>query len=118
MCAPRSKDTFRLYFWGDLSKMGGMLVMPYCDAHVMNEHLAEILRHVAHNAHAVFILDQTGWHQTDKLELPDNITLISLPPKSPKLNRVENIWQSMCDDWLLNRIFQTYNDIVDHCCKA
>ena len=39
-----------------------------------------------------------------------------LPSKSPELNPVENIWQYMRDNWLSNRIFAGYEDIVDHCC--
>jgi len=41
-----------------------------------------------------------------------------LPPKSPELNPVENIWQFMRDNWLSNRIFKSYDDLVDHCCDA
>ena len=41
-----------------------------------------------------------------------------LPPKSPELNPVENIWQFIRDHWLSNRVFQSYDDIVDHCCFA
>src|SRR5437868_14866113 len=41
-----------------------------------------------------------------------------LPPKSPELNPVENIWQFIRDNWLSNRFFQSYDDIVDHCCFA
>jgi len=53
-----------------------------------------------------------------KLKVPDNITILPLPPKSPELNPVENIWQFMRDNWLSNRVFKSYNDIVDHCCYA
>ncbi len=52
------------------------------------------------------------------LVIPDNITLLALPSKSPELNPVENIWQFIRDNWLSNRIFRSYNDIVDHCCFA
>ena len=38
--------------------------------------------------------------------------------KSPELNPVENVWQFMRDNWLSNRIFQSYDDLVDHCCVA
>jgi transposase len=48
---------------------------------------------------------------------PD-ITLLPLPPKSPELNPVENIWQFMRDNWLSNRGFKSYDDILDHCCFA
>ena len=43
-------------------------------------HLDEISRHVARGAHAVLLLDRAGWHTTDKLAVPRNITLIFLPP--------------------------------------
>ena len=36
----------------------------------------------------------------------------------PKLNPVENVWQFMRDNWLSNRVFTSYDDIVDHCCEA
>lgn len=84
----------------------------------MNEHLVEISRHVGRRAHAVLILDQAGWHLTDKLIIPDNITLLPLPAKSPELNPMENIWQFMRDNWLSNTIFETYEEIIEHCCKA
>ena len=45
-------------------------------------------------------------------------TLMPLPPRCPELNPVENVWQFMRDNWLSNRIFQSYDDIVDHCCFA
>jgi len=84
----------------------------------MNEHLKEISRTVDPGAHAVLILDQAGWHVTPKLELPDNITLLFLPPRSPELNPVENVWQFMRDNWLSNRIFGSYEQIVTLCCDA
>ena len=40
-----------------------------------------------------------------------------LPPRAPELNPVENIWQFMRDNWLSNRIFKTYDDIVALCCE-
>ncbi len=69
-------------------------------------------------AHAVLILDQAGWHTTGKLNIPSNITLLSLPPRSPELNPVENIWQFMRDNWLSNRIFKSEDEIVSICSDA
>ncbi len=84
----------------------------------MQEHFAEISRAVDPGAHAVLILDRAGWHVTPKLKVPDDITLMFLPPRSPELNPVENLWQFMRDNWLSNRVFNDYEDIVDHCCHA
>lgn len=84
----------------------------------MSLHLTEISAAVAPGAHAVLLMDQAGWHTTPKLDVPANITIVPLPAKAPELNPVENLWQFMRDNWLSNRIFRSYADIVDHCCDA
>ena len=56
--------------------------------------------------------------QCPRLVVPPNITIIALPPKSPELNPVENVWQYMRDNWLSNRVFKSYDDLVDHCCEV
>jgi transposase len=84
----------------------------------MSLHLAEIATAVASGAHAVLLVDQAKWHLSHKLVIPPNITLVPLPPKCPELNSMENAWQFMRDNWLSNRIFQSYDDILDHCCHA
>ena len=92
--------------------------MPACNTEAMNLHLAEIAATVAPAAHAVLLVDQAGWHLSTRLLVPANITIIPLPPKCPELNPVENVWQFMRDNWLSNRIFKSYDDLVDHCCAA
>ena len=94
------------------------MVLPRCNTEAMTLHLAEISSIVKPKAHAVIILDQAGWHGAKALTVPDNITLLPLPPRSPELNPVENIWQFMRENWLSNRIFKSYEDILDHCCFA
>ena len=49
---------------------------------------------------------------------PENITLLPLPPRSPELNPVENVWRFTRQNWLSNRVFEAYDDIVAHCCEA
>lgn len=88
------------------------------DTETMNLHLIEISQAVAPGAHAVLLMDQAGWHTTPKLDVPENITIISLPAKAPELNPVENVWQFIRDNWLSNRVFASYREIVDHCCDA
>jgi hypothetical protein len=92
--------------------------MPPCDTEAMNLPLAEIAALIAPGGHAVLLLDQAGRHLSGRLRVPSNITLISLPANGPQLNAQENIWEFMRDNWLSNRIFKSYDDIVDHCCEA
>jgi putative transposase len=69
-------------------------------------------------AHAILVLDQAGWHTAKALADPGNVSLVPLPPRAPELNGQENIWQFMRQNWLSNRIFKSFDDIVDHCCYA
>jgi transposase len=85
----------------------------------MTLHLAEISRNVTAGSHAVIWLDGAGWHQTGgKLNVPDNISLLKLPAYSPELNPVENVWQYLRQNQLSNRVFDSYDAIVDACCDA
>lgn len=97
---------------------GAALALPFADTHAMQLHLNEISRHVAKDAHAVLILDRAGWHTTSNLVLPTNITPILLPSRAPELNPVENVWQYLRANWLSNRIFDTYDAIIDAACDA
>jgi len=98
--------------------VGAALVLPRCDTRAMQSHLEEISSQVEPGAHAVIILDQAGWHTTNKLNIPDNITLLPLPPRSPELNPVENVWQYLRQNWLSNRVFANHDQIVSSCCEA
>jgi len=94
-------------------------VLPTADAAMMNLHLAEIGAAVTPGAHAVLVLDGAGWHQGGgRLRVPGNISLLHLPPYSPELNPVENVWAFLRGNALSNRVYDTYDDIVDACCAA
>ena len=119
--APHDQRTKSAYIFGAICPAlgkGAGLVLPVCNTDAMNLHLAEIARTVAPGAHAVLLMDQAGWHMTAALIIPENISIIPLPAKCPELNPVENIWQFLRDNWLSNRIFESYDEIVDHCCDA
>ena len=119
--APRDQRTASTYIFGAVCPKGGKgaaLILPACNIEAMNLHLAEIAAAVAPAAHAILLVDQAGWHMSTRLVVPANITIILLPPKCPELNPVENVWQFMRENWLSNRVFKSYDDLVDHCCAA
>ena len=118
--AARPEDEFGLYFRRHLPgrRKRRRARTTLLQQEAMALHLEEISLAVAPGAHAILLLDQAGWHVSKRLSIPDNITLLPLPPKSPELNPVENIWQFMRDNWLSNRVFKSYDDILDHCCFA
>lgn len=119
--APKDQRTAYAYIFGAICPekgKGAGLVLPRYDSEAISLHLAEISRSVAPRAHAVLILDDAGWHSAHDVIVPANIALLTLPPCAPELNPVENVWQFMRDSWLGDRIFASYDDIVDQCCHA
>src|SRR5436190_23739411 len=113
ICAARPEDCVGLYFPCNLSgrrKRRGARPAS-CDSEAMALHLAEISIAVAPGAHAILLLDQAGWHVSKKLPIPDNITLLPFPPKSPELNPIENI---------SNRIFKSHASLgqEQHCLRC
>ena len=94
------------------------LVMPRVNAQAMDLHLREIAKAVAPGAHAILVLDGAGWHDAKALDVPDNITLLKLPPYSPELNPMENVWTYLRSNKLAHAVLDTIEDITDHCCDA
>ena len=120
-CAPQDQRTASTYIFGAICPREGKdaaLVLRRCNTAAMSLHLAEITTAIAPGAHAVLLMDQAAWHLSHHLIVPPNITILPLPAKCPELNPVENVWQFMRDNWLSNRVFQSYDAILDHCCEA
>jgi transposase len=119
--APHDQRTASTYIFGAICPAEGKaagLVLPWCNTEAMNLHLAEISARVAPGRHAVLVVDQAGWHLSAQLTLPSNITIVALPAKCPELNPQENVWQFLRENWLSNRVFTSYDNIIDHCCYA
>jgi hypothetical protein len=119
--APRDQRYSWAYLFGAVCPAratAAALVLPCANAKAMNEHLKEISRAVAAGAHAILVMDGAGYHEKAALDVPKNITLLTLPAYSPELNPVENVWQYLRQNFLANRVFDDYEDIIDACCKA
>src|SRR5918999_1241522 len=105
--APRDQRYAWAYLFGAIGPeraIGAGLVLPYVNTDAMHLHLQEISRHVAPGAHAVLVLDGAGWHSAAALVVPANLTLLPLPPKSPELNPVENVWEYLRQNQLSLRM--------------
>ena len=114
--APQDLRTASAYLFGAICPKRGTgpaLVMPRADTDAMQMHLEEIAQAVQPGAHAIVLLDQAGWHTTARLRWPDNLSPIALPPKCPELNPTENLWQFLRQTKLSNRIFDSYDTILN-----
>ena len=57
--------------------------------------------------------DGAAWHKSAGLELPENIVLFHIPPYTPEMNPIEQIWKE-----IRNEIFATLEKVVDRLCDT
>jgi transposase len=88
------------------------LVAPHVDTGTMNAFLGILDRERKRDEHFVLIMDQAGWHKSRDLKLPEGITALLLPPYSPELNPVENLWHYLRSHYLSNRSYDDYEALV------
>lgn len=89
------------------------LQAPGVNAGTFNVFLDMLSHELGPKDHAVLILDQAGWHKARSLRVPDNITMLFLPPYSPELNPVERLWAYLRQHYLANRAYDGYQHLLD-----
>lgn len=94
------------------------ILAPHVDTGTMNAFLKVLSSELDPGDMAVLIMDQAGWHKARALKVPDNITILYLPPKSPELNPVENLWHYLRSHHLSNRAYAGYDELQDASGKA
>jgi hypothetical protein len=57
----------------------------------------------------VMVLDGASSHKCKDLIVPENITLVFLPPYSPELNPSELIWNELRRNYFVNKVFDSLN---------
>lgn len=94
------------------------LILPEVSTAAMQIYLDKFAETVGADEHVVMVLDQAGWHGANALEVPDCLTLIPLPPRSPELNPVERLWLFLKERFLSHRLLDDYDAIETAVCKA
>jgi transposase len=97
---------------------GVALVLTRLDTAAMNLFLTELSQAVAPGAHGVVLTEKAGWHTAGDLVVPENLSLVFLPPYSPELNPIERLWLHLRNNRLSHCVFRTTDEIIDSCCAA
>lgn len=88
------------------------LLSPVANSSVMSTFLAQISESTPNGAHSVVVVDKASYHQLLLAHQFDNLTLIHLPPASPELNPIEQVWSWLRQHYLANRCFKDHEDIL------
>ncbi len=62
--------------------------------------------------------DGAAWHKSKALKLPENIVLFHIPPYTPEMNPIEQIWKELRKRGFRNEVFATLEKVVDRLCDA
>lgn len=102
-----------LYLFSSVCPESGEIesfISPFANSEAMNYHLTELARNHPDTRNVV-ILDGAGWHISKTLEIPENVTLIHLPPYSPELNPTERLWLYIRDHFTGNQNFHDLDQL-------
>lgn len=108
-----------VYAYGAVSIGDGKLdslVLSGCNTRTMEIFLKEVSSR--HKDEAILmIMDGAGWHKAKDLEIPPNIEIVILPPYSPELNPVEQLWKNIKMIGFYNKIFDNLDALEEHLVK-
>lgn len=61
----------------------------------------------------LLVCDGAAWHKSMTLVLPDNIVLSHIPPYTPEMNPIEQIWHELRTRGFKNEVFSSLEKVVD-----
>ena len=64
----------------------------------------------------ILVCDGASWHKSKSLEVPRNIRLVFLPPATPEMNPIEQVWKEIRKCGFKNEIFSTLDNVVERLC--
>ena len=85
------------------------ILAPVLNTAIINQ----FFRALAHDVRAALIWDGANFHRAHDLKVPTNITLIPLPPYSPELNGIENLWHYLRSHCWSSRAYAHYDELFD-----
>ena len=65
-----------------------------------------------------FVCDGAAWHKANSLIVPENISIVFIPPYTPEMNPIEQIWKEIRKVGFRNEIFHTLDKVVERLCKS
>jgi transposase len=85
------------------------LLSPTINSEIVTVFLRQFITEVSQDVHVLLIWDRAGFHMSKKLKIPENVTIVPLPPYSPELNPVENLWHYLRSHYWANKTYADYD---------
>lgn len=108
------------YAFGAVEPLNGknfFLTMPFCNTNCTNVFLDQLSKQYPDDF-ILLVCDGAAWHRSKALVVPENIKLLSIPPYTPEMNPIEQIWKQIRSMGFKNEVFNTLADVVDRLCET
>ena len=108
------------YAYGAVEPVTGesfFLILPNCNTVCMNVFLRDLSVEYPDDR-IVLVCDGASWHRANALEVPDNIRLFFLPPATPEMNPIEQIWKEIRKRGFRNEIFRSLDKVIERLCST
>ena len=108
------------YAYGAVEPLTGescFLIMPYCNTVCMNLFLRELSAQFPNDL-ILLCCDGAAWHKAGALIVPENIRLFFIPPYTPEMNPIEQIWKQLRKMGFRNEVFATLEKVVARLCDT
>jgi len=93
------------------------LVLPYSNTECMNIYL-KTLSEKYQSDFLLIVCDGATWHKSNELTIPKNMELLFLPPATPEMNPIEQIWKEIRKRGFRNEIFPSLDKVIDRLCDT
>ena len=108
------------YAYGAVEPLTGdsfFFVMSHCDTVCMTGFLRELSKEYPDDI-ILLCCDGAAWHKAKALSVPGNIFLHFIPPYTPEMNPIEQIWKEIRKRGFRNEIFATLEKVIDRLCDT
>ncbi len=108
------------YAYGAAEPVSGenfFLILPYCNTECMNIFL-KTLSETYSDDYIIMVTDGAAWHKSKDLKVPKNIEIFHIPPYTPEMNPIEQIWRELRTQGFKNEAFATLERVADRLCDA
>ena len=108
------------YAFGAVEPVTGdsfFLVLPDCNTECTGLFLGELSRQYPRDI-ILLCCDGAAWHKAKHLEVPGNIVLFFIPPYTPEMNPIEQIWKEIRKRGFRNEVFASLEKVIDRLCET
>jgi len=117
---PRHKVREYRYLFGAAEPKTGkscFRIYSHCDTVCMSHFLNELSEQFIDDI-ILLVCDNAAWHKSKALVVPENIVITHIPPYTPEMNPVEQLWDEMREKNFANQYFNSLKEVIDRLCHA